>query len=136
MLTETAMTEERVGQRVFLNAGSGAAGHGRLPPFFDSWRQIRVDVDPSVTPDIVADIADLSFIKSGWSAHCLEHLYIHQVDPALAEFYRVQKEDSCAWLIVPDLQTIAQYIVSDRLHEVIYESQAEFVTAHCVLFGF
>jgi len=141
MLSEAGNIEVQNRQRVFVNAGCGVPGQGRLPPLFDSWRQIRVDVDSRVAPDIVADITDLSVIESGsvdaiWSAHCLEHLYIHQVDPALAEFHRILKEDGFACIIVPDLQTISQYIVSDRLHEVIYESQAGPVTAHDVLFGF
>jgi SAM-dependent methyltransferase len=141
MPNETATAEARAVTRVFLNAGCGPSAIMRLPPLFDSWRQIRVDVDPAVAPDVIADITDLSAIESGsvdaiWSAHCLEHLYIHQVDPALAEFHRVLKEDGFVCLIVPDLQTIAQYIVSDRLHDVIYESAAGPITAHDVLFGF
>jgi SAM-dependent methyltransferase len=133
--------EPEARSRIFVNAGSGHLGHSHLPPVFEGWQQVRVDVDPGVQPDIIADITDLSAIRSGsvdaiWSAHCLEHLYIHQLDSALAEFHRVLKDDGFACLIVPDLQTIAQYIVSDRLHEVIYESPAGPVTAHDVLFGF
>jgi SAM-dependent methyltransferase len=133
--------ETEVRQRVFVNAGCGPAGHARLPSFFESWRQLRVDVDAAVAPDVVADITDLSAIDSGsvdaiWSAHCMEHLYVHEVEPALSEFHRILKDDGFACIIVPDLQTIAQYIVSDRLHEVIYESPAGPVTAHDVLFGF
>src|SRR5262249_32222911 len=94
----------------------------------------------SVGPDLVADITDLSAIPTGsvdaiWSAHCLEHLYVHQVGRALGEFHRVLQPDGFACIIVPDLQTIASYIVSDQLDQVIYDSPPAPTTAHDVLFG-
>jgi ubiquinone/menaquinone biosynthesis C-methylase UbiE len=109
--------------------------------FFRKWRQIRVDVDPGVQPDVVANIADLSVIPDGtadavWSAHCVEHLFAHQVPMALAEFRRVLRETGFACIIVPDLQAIAHWIATDRLHETIYESAAGPVTAHDMLWGF
>jgi len=108
---------------------------------FNDWHQIRVDVDPSVAPDVVASATDLSAFASGsvsavWSAHCIEHLYAHDAVRALGEFHRVLADDGFACIIVPDLQTIAQFIVSDRLHEVLYQSPAGPVTAHDVLFGY
>jgi ubiquinone/menaquinone biosynthesis C-methylase UbiE len=127
--------------RIVVNAGCGAKGTGMVPSMFDRWRQLRVDVDPEVDPDVLADITDLSAIPSGfadavWTAHCVEHLYIHQVPKALAEFRRILKDDGFLCLIVPDLQTIAKYIVEDKLDETIYESPAGPVTGHDVLFGF
>jgi SAM-dependent methyltransferase len=140
MPSESLQKESGARQRIFVNAGSGPPGR-MLPALFETWRQLRVDVDPGTQPDIVADITDLSAIESSsvdaiWSAHCIEHLYAHQVGAALAEFHRILRDDGFACIIVPDLQTIAQYIVSDRLHEVIYQSAAGPVTAHDVLFGF
>jgi hypothetical protein len=101
---------------------------------------LRVDIDTSVNPDIIADATDLSVIKSGtvdalWSAHCIEHLYQHDVIRALAEFYRIMKETGFVCVIVPDLQSIASYIVEDRLHEAIYESAAGPITAHDMIYG-
>jgi hypothetical protein len=124
---------------VVLNAGSG--GHGALPAFFDGWRQIRVDVNPEVRPDLVASITDLSAIPDGdvdavWSAHCLEHLFAHEVPLALGEFRRVLNDTGFACIIVPDVQTIAEWIASDRLHETIYESSSGPVTAHDMLWGY
>lgn len=102
---------------------------------------MRVDLDPAVQPDVVASITDLSKIPDGyadalWSAHCIEHLYAHEVGQALKEFYRVLADDSFACLIVPDLQAIGQFIATDRLHEPIYNSAAGPITAHDMLFGF
>ncbi len=126
---------------ILVNAGCGPKGGGQVPAMFDSWRQLRVDVDRDVDPDVLADVTDLSAIPSGfadavWTAHCVEHLYLHQVPQALSEFRRILKDDGFLCLVVPDLQTIANYIVNDKLDEVIYESPAGPITAHDVLFGF
>ena len=127
--------------RIFLNAGCGLLSRGRFPQFLRKWKQIRVDVDPGVKPDIVANIADLSAIPDGkvdvvWAAHCVEHLYAHQVPHAFAEFRRVLCKTGFACIIVPDLQAIAHFIATDRLHETIYESAAGPVTGHDMVWGF
>lgn len=128
-------------RRVFLNAGCGAPSNSRVPRFFRGWKQIRVDVDPAVKPDLVASIDDLRAIPERtvdaiWCAHCVEHLFAHQVPLALAEFRRVLREDGFACIIVPDLQSISHWIAADRLHETIYESNAGPVTAHDMIWGF
>jgi len=131
----------RAGRPVLINAGSGARGGGWLPPLFDGWEHVRVDVDPAVGPDLVASVTDLSAIPTGcadavWSAHCIEHLFAHEVLTAIGEFRRVLRSDGFACIIVPDLQAIAEWIATDRLHETIYESSAGPVTAHDMLWGF
>lgn len=131
----------RARRPIFINAGSGSPENTRLPKFFRKWRQIRVDVDPAMEPDVVASIADLSAIPDGsadavWSAHCMEHLFAHEVPAALAEFRRVLRKTGFACIVVPDLQAIAHWIVEDRLHETIYESAAGPITAHDMLWGF
>ncbi len=126
---------------MLLNAGSGESTHGNLPAYFKGWRQIRVDVNDAVAPDVVASVTDLSVIADGsvdavWSAHCVEHLYAHEVPTALQEFRRVLNDTGFACIIVPDLQSIAEYIANDRLDEAIYESSAGPVTAHDMIWGF
>lgn len=126
--------------RVVANVGCGPVNSRSLPSAFHGWRQLRVDLDESVQPDVVADLTDLSPIPDGsvdalWASHCLEHLYIHQVPSALREFLRVLRPDGFACIIVPDLQTIAQYVASDKLHEPLYQSAAGPITPHDVLFG-
>jgi len=129
------------GRRAFINAGCGPKTINRLPGYFGSWRQIRVDVDPDTQPDIVASIADLSSIPDGsvdavWAAHCVEHLYPHDVPAALSEFRRVLRKTGFACIVVPDLQAIAEWIATDRLLETIYQSPAGPVTAHDMIWGF
>jgi SAM-dependent methyltransferase len=128
-------------ERVLINVGCGPLEDSAVPAYFDTWRQLRVDSDASVGPDLLADLTDLSPIPDGtadavWAAHCIEHLYEHQVRGALAEFRRVLRDDGFVCVIVPDLQTVAHYLVADRLHEVLYESPAGPVTPHDIFFGF
>ena len=128
-------------QRIFVNAGSGSSNRSRLPAFFRSWKEFKVDVDPSTKPELVTSITDLSAIAGHsvdaiWSAHCVEHLYAHEVPQALAEFRRILREDGFVCIVVPDLQVIAQWIAEDRLNETIYQSPAGDVTAHDMIWGF
>jgi SAM-dependent methyltransferase len=128
-------------ERVLVNVGCGPREASTLPAYFDSWQQVRVDNDASVAPDILADLTDLSAILDGsadavWAAHCVEHLYEHQVPLALAEFRRVLREDGFVCVIVPDLQTVAQFVAADKLHETLYDSPAGPVTPHDIFFGY
>ena len=128
-------------RNTFINVGCGSSDQSRLPPLLRKWKQVRVDVDPDVKPDIVADIVDLSAISDGsadavWCSHCVEHLFAHQVPQALAEFRRVLSASGFACIIVPDLQMIAHWIATDRLHETIYQSPSGPVTSHDMVWGF
>ncbi len=84
--------------KLLVNLGSGPKGAAWLPAMFAEWRELRVDIDAKVAPDILADVTDLSAIESGsvdavWSAHCIEHLYLYQVGTAIAEVYRILTDD-------------------------------------------
>jgi len=127
--------------RLLVNLGSGPKEAAWLPPFFADWRELRVDADPTASPDLLADITDLSAIESGsadavWMSHCLEHLHLHQVGKAVNEIHRILGDNGFLCLIVPDLQSLAEYIAGDRLHEVVYQSPAGPVTAHDIVFGY
>jgi SAM-dependent methyltransferase len=124
-----------------VNVGCGRREASSLPAYFKSWQELRVDIDASAQPDVIADITDLSPIADGsadavWAAHCVEHLYEHQVARALSEFRRVLRDDGFVCVIVPDFQTVAQHVVSDQMHEPLYRSAAGPVTAHDIIFGY
>jgi SAM-dependent methyltransferase len=128
-------------QRLLVNAGSGRLDHHKLPAFFDSWQQLRVDSDAAVEPDLIADLTDMKSVADAsadavWASHCLEHLYIHQVRAALKEFRRVLRDDGFVCVIVPDIQTVARYVMADQLHEPLYRSAAGPVTPHDMIYGY
>jgi len=129
-----------VNQPLLINAGCGSSGAERTPKLFEHWRHLRIDVDPAVAPDVIADITDLSAVADNsadalWTSHCIEHLYQHQIPVALREFRRVLKDDGFAIIIVPDIQTVARFVAEDRLGDVLYQSAAGPVTPHDVFYG-
>ena len=55
----------------------------------DAWTEVRVDIDPAASPDVVGTMTDMSAVASGsvdaiFSSHNIEHLYPHEVPVALA----------------------------------------------------
>lgn len=121
--------------------GCGRARLEDLPQMFHrGWQEIRLDLDPSVEPDIVADIVDMQPVASAsvdavYSAHNLEHLYAHQVPLALAEFHRVLKRGGLVLVTLPDLQEVAAAVVEGRLEEPLYHSQAGPIAPLDILYG-
>jgi hypothetical protein len=112
------------------------AGFGR-----PEWTEIRLDIDPSVEPDIVANMLDMAAVPTAsvdglFSSHNIEHLYLHEVETALREFRRVLKPGGFAVITCPDLQSMAELVVQDRLHEAAYVSPAGPVTPHDTLYGY
>jgi SAM-dependent methyltransferase len=129
-------------QKHVLNAGCGFYSPAKLHGAFrdPAWKEIRLDIDPQVRPDIVGSITDLGKIPAGsfdavWCSHNLEHLHTHDVNKALREFVRVLKPDGFALINSPDLEIIARFILEGRLEEIAYESQAGPITPLDMLFG-
>jgi SAM-dependent methyltransferase len=115
----------------------------RLHEYFRNgeWQEIRLDIDPSVEPDIVASITDMAVVESEsmdglWSSHNLEHLYPHEVPLALSEFHRVLKKGGILLMTLPDLQSVAQLIAQDKLEEAAYVSPSGPIAPIDILYGF
>ena len=128
-------------RRTVLHVGCGPARLENLPPMFhQGWREIRLDLDPSVEPDIVADIVDTRAVPSAsvnavYSSHNLEHLYAHQVPVALAEFHRVLKSGGLLLVTLPDLRAVAEVVAEGRLEEPLYHSPAGHIAPLDILYG-
>ena len=107
----------------------------------DDWREIRLDINPDVQPDILASLTDMSAVETDsmdalWSSHNIEHLYNHDVPVALGEFLRVLKPGGMLFLTLPDLQQIAHFIVADKLDDVAYEAAIGPITTLDCIFGY
>lgn len=129
-------------ERILLHVGCGTAGRERLPDCFktDEWREVRLDIDPGVQPDVIADLTDMSPVPDAcidaiWSSHNLEHLEGFQVLGALGEFRRVLKPGGFALINLPDLQCIAELIGAGKVDQVLYRSPAGPITPLDMLFG-
>ena len=78
---------------------------------------------------------DEATVDAVWSSHNLEHLFAHDVLPALREFYRVLKPEGYALIAVPDVQAVAEAVAQDNLEGVLYESPAGPISAIDILWG-
>lgn len=108
-------------------------GNTSLPDFFGPCEEVRLDRNPDMRVDIVADMTDMGEIgpfDAIYSSHCLEHVYPHQVPRALAEFYRVLADDGQVLLFVPDLEGVRP------TDEVLFESPAGPITGKDLMYGY
>ena len=115
--------------KTFLHVGCGPQNKSQIKGFDnDGWKEIRFDIDEDVNPDIVGTLTDMKLVKTGsvdavYSSHNIEHIYPHEVRIALKEFYRVLKDDGIVVITCPDLQSICEAVVNDKLLEPLYESE-------------
>lgn len=136
------MTRDAPDKRV-LNTGSGPFNPSKLHPAFRSapWREVRLDIDARVSPDLVGSVTDMrSFAADAsfdaiWSSHNVEHLHAHDVAPAFREFCRVLRPQGFALITCPDLQVIAGLIAEGRGEAVVYASPSGPITPLDMLFG-
>ena len=127
----------------FLHVGCGPARKENTTAEFSlgHWHELRFDIDPHVTPDIVGTMTDMSAVEDGYvdaiySSHNIEHLYAHEVAGALSEFKRVLKKDGFLILTCPDLQEVAKLVAADKLIEPAYISPAGPIAPLDILYGF
>jgi predicted SAM-dependent methyltransferase len=129
--------------QTLLHVGSGPKNKEQTTRAFnnDSWKEIRLDIDPSVSPDVIGTMTDMSQVFSNsvdavFSSHNIEHLYPHEVPLALAEFLRVLQENGFVVITCPDLQSVCALIADDKLTEPAYRSPAGPIAPIDILYGF
>jgi len=128
--------------KTFLHVGCGPKNKFSTTSGFasDEWRELRLDIDPSVSPDIVGTMTDMSQVADQsvdalFSSHNIEHLYPHEVPLALAEFRRVLKPDGFIVITCPDLQSVCALIAAGNLTEAAYMSPAGPIAPIDILYG-
>lgn len=126
----------------FLHVGCGPARKPDVAPGFlsDDWQEIRLDIDPSAVPDVVCSMLDMAPVPDAsvdavYSSHNIEHLYPHEVERALGEFYRVLKPDGILVLTCPDLQAVCRLVADDKLTDLAYVSPAGPIAPLDILYG-
>ncbi len=126
----------------FLHVGCGQKTKDKTTRLFaqDSWREVRLDINPDVKPDVIGTIVDLGGVESGsfdslYSSHNIEHVYWHEVPGVVKNFYRVLSEDGYCVVTCPDLRSVASEIVSKGITEELYVSPAGPITPIDILYG-
>ena len=104
------------------------------------WEEIRLDIDSSVKPDIVASILDMKEVKDNsidaiFSSHNIEHLYPHEVEIAIKEFNRALNNEGYIIITCPDLQEICRLISEEKLTEPVYTSPAGPISPIDIIYG-
>lgn len=128
--------------RTLLHVGCGPKRKDQTTAGFNTpeWNEVRLDIDPSVAPDVAGTMTDMSEVESAsvdaiFSSHNIEHLYPHEVPVALAEFRRVLKPDGFAVITCPDLQSVAVLVAQDKLTDPAYVSPAGPIAPLDILYG-
>jgi len=116
--------------KTFLHVGCGPQYKSQIKGFDnENWKEIRFDIDEKVNPDIVGTLLDMSAVATGsvdaiYSSHNIEHVFPHEVPIVLKEFYRVLKDDGMVVLSCPDLQSVCEAVINDKLLDPLYETSA------------
>lgn len=125
-----------------LNVG-GNARNIALPPVFEGWEQVWLDIDPAVQPDVVCDAREMSGLPAHsydavYCSHNLEHYHQHEVPRVLGGFRHVLRPEGFAYIRVPDIAEVMQIVVERDLDvdDVLYTSPAGPVTVHDVIYGY
>ena len=107
-------------------------GGDPLPEWLEGADETRLDIDEQWHPDVVASMTDMSQIGPFdvvLAQHCLEHLALHDVNSALAEFARVLDRGGFAFIVVPDLQGI------EATDDVMFFAPSGPVTGFDMIYG-
>ncbi len=125
-----------------LNVGGNDKGIP-IPPQYDGYEHLLLDIDPTGSPDIVCDARNLTTLEAGqfdsvYCSHNLEHYYRHDVPKVLAGFLHVLKEGGFALIRVPDLNEVMRITVERNLDidDVLYQSPAGPIMVIDVLYGY
>jgi predicted SAM-dependent methyltransferase len=125
---------------VFLHVGCGPQNQNRTPFAGKNWREIRLDIDQAVQPDVIGTMTDMKAVDDAsmdaiFSSHNIEHLYPHEVPMALAEFNRVLKPGGFVLITCPDLQSVCALVANDQLVDPAYQSGMGPITPLDILYG-
>jgi protein O-GlcNAc transferase len=114
-----------------------------IPPQYDGWVHVLLDIDPKGNPDVVCDARNLTDLPRGdydsvYCSHNLEHYYRHDAERVLAGFLHILKDDGFAYIRVPDMGELMQIVVQRGLDidDFLYQSPAGPITVSDVIYGY
>ena len=126
--------------KTFLHVGCGPKRKDQTTCGFNSWQELRLDIDEAVNPDIAGTMTDMpgvadASVDAVFSSQNIEHLYPHEMPVALAEFQRVLRPDGFVVITCPDLQSVCALVAQGKLTEPAYTVPARPITPLDLLYG-
>ncbi len=114
-----------------------------LPPQYEGWEHVLLDIDPRGKPDVVCDARELGKLEAAsfdsvYCSHNLEHYHRHDVAKVVAGFCHVLKPDGFALVRVPDMRELMQIVVQKNLDidDFLYQSPAGPILVRDVIYGY
>ena len=128
--------------RRVLNVGGGNKRIA-IPPHFDGWKHILLDIKAAEGVDVVRDARELGSLRQGvydaiYCSHNLEHYYRHDVDKVLQGFLHALTADGFAEIRVPDIGELIKLLAKNDLdiEQEVYKSAIGPITAHDMFYGY
>lgn len=125
-----------------LNVGGGSKAIG-LPPHYEGWEHLLLDIYEREDVDVVCDARELGGFPRGlydavYCSHNLEHYHRHEVPQVLSGFLNVLKDDGFCEIRVPDLRMVMQAVLDRNLslEEPLYQSASGPITPLDVFYGY
>ena len=115
----------------FLHVGCGPKKQNQTTPVFNSedWTEVRFDIDETHNPDILGSMTDMSMIDDNsfnaiYSSHNIEHLFLHEAEIAVKEFYRILKPSGYVFLLCPDIVQASKALYENGPNSKFYSTSA------------
>ena len=115
--------------RTFLHVGSGPQRKDKTTAGFNTsdWQEMRLDIDASVSPDVIGTMTDMSAIDTA---------SVDAIYSSHNEFNRVLKPDGFVVITCPDLKSVCALVADDKLTEPAYTSPAGPIAPLDILYGY
>lgn len=115
----------------FLHVGCGPKKKEQTTFIFNSekWEEVRFDIDKSHNPDIIGSMTNMSMIDDNsfdavFSSHNIEHLFYHEAEIAVKEFYRILKPSGYVFLLCPDIIEACKAVYENGPNSKLYSTAA------------
>lgn len=135
------MSAPQDGVPALLNVGGGNKEIA-IPPHYDGWRHLLLDIDPRGGADVVCDARELVEQPSAqfdavYCSHNLEHYYPHDSERVLRGFAHALKADGFAEIRVPDIAAMMRSMAEQGLDidDVLYQSAVGPILVRDVIYG-
>ena len=115
----------------FLHVGCGPKKKDETTVVFNSenWEEVRFDIDKSHNPHILGSMIDMSMIDDNsfdavYSSHNIEHLFFHEAEIAVKEFFRILKPSGYVFLLCPDIIQACKAVYENGPNSKLYSTSA------------